>query len=193
LAQGLVARAGVGRPGLGHRLLLRSEDHPVVDARHDALCAGGGDLGSDVEDDESVDPVGMGGREEVGVVAAHRQAHQDDPVQAERVEEAEDISDHQPAAVFGRPVGVAVTALVERQDPVPVVEGSGRVVPRVGVAAEPVEHHQRRGVPAPVEVVERQTVEVDLPRSGHRGGHGSPLASGSVPGALRTGGTLPGP
>src|SRR5687768_1929907 len=69
-------------------------------------------------------------------------------------------------AVPGAPGAVAMAALVERQDPVAVVEAPAEVVPDVGMQAHPVQQHDRLGVrAAPLEVVQPHASALYMVRS----------------------------
>ena len=87
------------------------------------------------------------------------------------VQEGEQIADHRPRPVEGGPVGVTVTALVQGQHAVLVGQGAGRVIPRVGVPGEAVQHDQRGSVSTPVEIVEADAVELHVSRGPRGAGH----------------------
>jgi hypothetical protein len=99
---------------------------------------------------------------------AHRQTEEGEAVQPERVGERFDVGDHRPGPVEGSPVAVAVTALVQRDDP-PFGDRLGQPAPGRGMTGEAVEHEEgRRGVGAPRQVVETQARQRDVVRL-HRG------------------------
>ena len=94
------------------------------------------------------------------VVAAHREAHEVEAVDAPGLAEGFEVVDVVLRAVGGGVGGVAVAALVGGEDVPAFGERRGHVVPDVGVAGEAVEEDEGRvrGV-APLEVVEGEVAE----------------------------------
>ena len=169
-------RSRVAGAGLGERLILGAEGVLRGQRAGDVRRARRSDLGSDVHYDQAPDAFGVGGREHEGDDPAHGQAHQGHFAQIQSVEEAQEILCHRSEAVFRCPVGVAVAALVQSDHAVAAAEQGRRIVPGAGVAGQPVQHHQRRTVAAPVCVVEPQPADLDVARSEDRWSHSLPPA-----------------
>ena len=180
--------AGDGRDlaAIFHRLvecreLLRSAPY----RRGDPL-ASGLDVGADVVEDQSLQPVrmlpGVGHRDD----PAHRRSDQGESSQRQRVQECGQIADLILVLVgAGRgPRALAMAAHVGGDETEPVLEAPGRAVERLGARRVAVHAHDRRGAGrAPVEIVDAQAVELDglARRSGRRHHVLNPDASGTAP------------
>ena len=135
--------------------------HEVTDILHALVF----DPGADINHDQGFDPVRIVGRKRQRVGPAHRHAGQKKAVQAERGGKPLDILDHAAARVVfvGRPVGVAVAALVKGHDVKVGGHGGGEQVPGMAGLADSVEENQRGvGGLAPVQVVKFQSVGFDI-------------------------------
>jgi hypothetical protein len=155
---------GVERRELVHRELLR-----------DRVASRGGDRRHDVDDDERPDPRGSRGGERDRVQAAEAHADERRRVPAEMVEQRVDVGDEVLATVAGRPVRVAVAALIEADDVVRPRERRRDLVEAVGGLRAAVQHEERRRRGrAPLEIVEAQAAEDDAAVACAR--HASPVA-----------------
>lgn len=106
-------------------------------------------------------PVRVRLREQMGDDAAHAVADQADPVELARVEEAEEVVEHQLEVVLVGPVALAVTAQVEGVHPPFLTEQTPGRLPARGGIAEAVQQHDGRAervAPGPV----RQTYVADI-------------------------------
>ena len=124
----------------------------------------GVDLRTDVDDDQTLDPRGVMAGEVDGHPAPERQGDQRDPVQAERLREGLEVAEQGGVGVVGvgRGIGVAVTALVQRQHAVAGRQQTGFVVPGAGVPRDAVQHDDgRRRRRAPLRVVVTPSLQRD--------------------------------
>jgi hypothetical protein len=133
-------------------------------------------VGADVVDDEAVQPVrmvgGVGHRDD----AAHRRADEDEPAQSQPVDKRRQIAGLVGVLVGARrrPGALAMAAHIHRDH----MEAPGQMprqcVERLGARGIAVHAHDRRRLgPAPIEIVQSQTVDGRLParrlqRLGHR-------------------------
>ena len=147
------------RVRLGLDALRRPRHHPA-----NALEPGRVDVGTDVHDDEPLEPVSKGARVRERHAPAHRQAEEREPPEAEAIHDHREVVGHGRHAVVavGRDVAISVAALVERDDVPPRDEPGGEAVPGPGVAGDAVEEHEGRSAGiAPFDVVEIDAVDVD--------------------------------
>lgn len=125
----------------------------VLRAEHRAPAAEGRvviDFGADVLDDECVHDSGEPGREPVDVDAAQGVAEYGRPVNPQMFQHRRGVLDVAGAGENGRPVGEAVSTLVERDDPPGVTQLSGQAR-EVLPSPLPVQGEQRTTQTAEVE------------------------------------------
>ena len=130
--------------------------------RADTQAAGRRDLGADVHDHEALHSPGVGAGEGDGHAPAHREPDERDAREPDRVDEGRQVARHRCHRVVavGSRVRVAVTALVEDQNPVAGGERARLVVPGPGVTGDPVEqHHGGRRGGSPVQEVKLLAVQ----------------------------------
>src|SRR5439155_963929 len=165
--------------GLGARdRLLERGEVAHLELRRDRLATRLRDGGGDVDHDQAGDPLRVRRRERDRVQAAQAERDERRALPAAVVEEGADVGHEVVAAVaaLGRPVGVAVAALIEGEDVVITRQVGRDLVPAVrGLRAAVEEQHGRLASRAPVEEVEAETVE-GRGAVGGGGGHGSRLA-----------------
>ena len=93
--------------------------------------------------------------------------------------------------VVGRGVAVAVPALVEGEHPAPGQEPLGQVVPHPRVPGDAVQQHHRRGLGRPpVEIVQRDAVDLDGALGEGHDGQSSPGVASVNPARLAYPGAL---
>ncbi len=73
-------------------------------------------------------------------------AQQVDPVQAQLVQDAQNVVPHELERIGSRPVAQPVPTLVDSQDPEVPGELRAYDVPGASVVAQPVQQHQRRSI-----------------------------------------------
>ena len=177
-------RDGRDLAAIFHRLVERRELLRSAPYRRGDPLASGLDVGADVVEDQSLQPVrmraGVGHRDD----PAHRRSDQGESSQRQRVHERSQIADLILVLVgAGRgPRALAMAAHVGGDETEPVLEVPGRRIERLGARRVAVHAHDRRGAGrAPVEIVDAQAVELDslAGRSGRRHHVLSPAASGT--------------
>ena len=95
---------------------------------------------------QAFDPLGVSDGKGEGVVRAHGKADQGESLDSAGVGERTQVTDEVSGVVGGRlrPLGVSVTPLVERDDPVAGRHCAREGVPHAGVTREPVKQHHGR-------------------------------------------------
>src|SRR5262245_45653374 len=154
---------------LVHEVLDRVERRGLRREGGDLPRAGLTRLRTDVHEHEPGQPAAVGARPGQGVGPAQRHADQNEPVEPEVVDEGAEVLDVALGTVIhrGRPLAVAVAALVERDTVALRLESSADEVPRVHVEPAAVqEQHGRPASRAPVQVVEAHATEDDVVRLG---------------------------
>jgi hypothetical protein len=86
----------------------------------------------------------MVGRVAEGNAAAHRVTDEREPLQPKLVDERRQVGRHRLRPVVGRPVAVAVAALVERVDVIGIAQMDRDAVPVARLGGKAVQQHQRR-------------------------------------------------
>src|SRR5579884_1817502 len=124
------------RDGLLHR----------VDEVADAARSRAAHLGPGVDDDEMGEPLGLRNGKGERVDRTERHADENEPVEAELVDKAGGVAQRRGDRIIavGRPVGVAVAALVGRDAAVFVAQGEADKVPGMGGQRAAVEKDDRR-------------------------------------------------
>ena len=122
-------------------------------------------LGADVDEDEpgQAPAVLPGPRQRVG--ATQRHAHEDEPLDPQGLEEGLQVAGVALGRVvhLGRPLALAVAALVQGQAVPLAPQGRAHEIPRVRVEAAAVEeHHGREARRSPVEIVKAHLPEQEV-------------------------------
>jgi hypothetical protein len=189
LAQHVHVLEGVAAPDVLHRPLLALDalggvGHHVAHA----LEPGQGDVGADVDDDQPLQLRRVVGRELDRDAPAHRVADEREAAQAQAAREGGHVVGHRahPVVVVGGGIAVAVPALVEREHAPGRRQALREVVPHPGVPGDAVQQDHRRGVGGPpVEIVQRDAVDLDgALEEGHAGQSTSSSAGSATLGVL---------
>lgn len=160
----LAETLGPGRVGVGQLGAYGSEHGLVVVDRtfgRYAGARGSGERRRGLHQHQPLHPVRMRLGEEMGDDASHAVADQTDAVEFARVEEAEEVVEHQLEVVLVGPVAFAVTPQVEGVHPPFLTEQTPGRLPARGGIAEVVQQHDGRAervAPGPV----RQTYIADI-------------------------------
>ena len=168
-----------------HIVALDESAHPV---RTRPLHGGGG-----VDDHQPPHPPGVVRRVRDSVSASHGETHEHEVSEVQRLRDGVEVRPIRLRRVVTvrRPVGVAVAALVQRQDAEPVAHRQRDEVPRVAGLGVPVEQQHGRTVGlSPLQVVEPASVGHDeaVPRYGfNREGGRPPPAPRRIGSCLRCG------
>src|SRR5262249_2365197 len=160
----------IERERLVDEVLDRVERRGLRREGGDLPRAGLARLRADVHEHEPGQPTAVPARPGQGVGTAQRHADQHEPVEPEVVDESVEILDVALGTVVhrGRPLAVAVTALVEGDAVALRLEGGADEVPRVNVEPAAVqEQHQRPAARAPIHIVEAHAAKDDVVGLGH--------------------------
>jgi hypothetical protein len=147
LAQQVQVLERVGAADVFDRPLLALD--PLGRLRHHvahALQARERDVGTDVHDDQAVEPGRMGGRVLDRDAPAHGVPEEREAIELEAAREGGHVVGHgrHAVVVVGRGVAIAVAALIEREHAPAGHEPLGQVIPDARVAGDAVEQDDGR-------------------------------------------------